>query len=125
MTLDRAAILAARTLKKELVPAPEWGGDVFVRVMNGLERDMLDDLLVKHNNQLPNLRATLVCLTTCDEDGGRLFDLKDVDAVSEMDGNVLHRLFLVARRLNGLDPEAAETITKNSMPAPSDAPGSN
>ena len=43
MALDRDAILAQPVvLPRELVDVPEWGGDVWVRMLTASERDQLE-----------------------------------------------------------------------------------
>ena len=129
MLLGRDQILAIRTLKKELVPVHEWGGEVYVRVMTCAENDMLTELVLEHeartgNNRLPHLKAVMAVLTVCDEDGGRLFAMADVDMLLSKEGTALSRLFDVARRLNGLSPDDdGESQEKNFETTQSDASG--
>ena len=40
--LNREAILSSVDLPKELVSVPEWGGDLYVRTLNGTERDAFE-----------------------------------------------------------------------------------
>jgi sporulation-control protein spo0M len=122
--------IAKTTLKAELVPVPEWGGEVYVRVMSGTESDAFLDLLYDHetahgNTRLPHLKAVLACLTVCDAQGTRLFSLEDLELVCGLDSAALNRIFEVARRLNGLNPDSEEALTKNSESAPSSVSGTN
>ncbi len=141
MLLNRDTILANVTLKKELVEVPELGGSVYVRAMTGAESDVLTEMVLAHeartgNNRLPHLKAIMAVLTVCDEHGGRLFDMADVDMLLTKEGTALSRLFEVARRLNGLNPEDEEALLKNSasnqsndsglsLPSLSDEPSPN
>ena len=74
--LTKDQILAAEDLGKELVSVPEWGGHVYVKVMNGAERDAWEASIVGatgSQRNLQNIRARLVALTACDGGGLRLF----------------------------------------------------
>ena len=117
--LSREDIMAIVSVKKESIDMPEWGGSIFVRAMSGAESDILTDLILAHeektgNNRLPHLKAIMAILTVCDGDGGRMFDMNDMDMLLSKDGGALTKIFEVARRLNGLTPDSEETITKNS-----------
>ena len=84
--LTAEEILQADDLPKELVEVPEWGGEVYVRTMTGLERDSWEGSIVKmkprrvngRNIQEPeiifaNARAKLLAKVLCDENGKSLF----------------------------------------------------
>ncbi len=132
MALDRETILAARALAKERVEVPELGGHVYVRMMNGTERDMLDDLIFTNDlktgtegSRLPHMRAAMACLTLCDEEGGRLFDMTEIDVLNAViPAPALHRIFVVSRRLNGME-DGQQDEAKNALPVQNDASGSN
>ena len=126
--LSREDIMAIVSVKKESVDMPEWGGSVFVRVMSGVESDTLTDLILGHeektgNNRVPHLKAIMAILTVCDEDGGRLFSMTDIDMLLSKEGNALTRIFEVARRINGLSPDAEEDAEKNSENVPTSGSG--
>lgn len=117
--LSRDNILAVTTFKKELVSVPEWGGDVYIRVMTGAESDVFTEMILAHeeqhgNNRLPHLKAVLAILTVCDDQGGRIFDMNDLDMLLSKESNALSKIFDVSRRLNGLTPDTQDEITKNS-----------
>lgn len=86
--LTRDQIFAAQDIPPpEKVDVPEWGGDVYIRVMTGAERNAWDLSTItitgsgKQTKVTPNLkdsRAKLLVLTLCDETGKRLFTDQDV-----------------------------------------------
>lgn len=111
--ISKSDILAVQDLKKEAVAVPEWGGDVFIRTMTGLERDQFEQSLsIDGQRRLENLRARLLVKTLVDEHGVRLFDDADAEALGGKSAAALDRCFDVAQRLNGLGP-AQEAIAKN------------
>jgi len=115
--LTREQILASQDLDREVIALPEWGGDAHIRVMTGAERDYLESVMTAPvdgpGGRMRNIRAVIAALTLCDEHGGRLFSLEEVDALGAKSSTVLDRIFLVARRLNKLTTEDVEQLEKN------------
>ncbi len=115
MTLSKKDILTADDLKREIVPVPEWGGDVWVRGMNGAERDKFESGIVEMRGKeqtlnMANVRAKLASLTLCDEEGKRLFSEQDVQALSQKSATALQRVFSVAQRLSGIGDDDVEEL---------------
>jgi len=119
MALSKQQILAAVDLPIEEVEVPEWGGYVYVRGLNGEERDAFELSIIDQKNKgkvnLENIRAKLCALTLCDDKGERLFTDKEVFALSKKSGSVLGRLFLVAQRLSGLSENDVQEMTENFL----------
>jgi len=123
--LGRDAILKAAELRTEDVPVPEWGGSVLVRELRGRERDEWEaSLAVQRGKQMvpdvANMRAKLAARTIVDSDGEPVFTQQDVAALGELSAAALDRVFEVASRLSGLNPDAVEEAGKASG---SDLPG--
>jgi len=125
--LDRGAILAAEDYVKESVEVPEWGGEVFVRVMSGSERDAFESQFVGQNGtgkNFQNIRARLATLTCCDDGGELLFGPADIIELGKKSAKALDRIFGVAMRLNGLQAEDVKALEKNSAATPAGSNGS-
>lgn len=124
-TLDRAAILAAQDIQTEVVNVPEWGGDVRVRGMTGVQRDAFDRATVDADGKadLTNFAARLAATCVVDDQGNPLFTLDDIDLLADKSGAALQRVSAVAMRLSGLGAEGA-AAAKNGSAAPSGADGS-
>lgn len=121
--LTKEKIVGAVDLLNERVAVPEWGGEVLVRGMSGLERDRfeascLDD---KRQLKLDNIRAKLVAACLVDENGKRLFSDAEVAALAAKSGAALDRLFRVAQRLSGLAEADVKELAANLPPAQSGA----
>lgn len=119
MILSRAEILAAADIQTESVAVPQWGGEVLVRGLSGLERDAFEASIIRGKGKsaevnLQNLRAKLVAASVIGEDGKHLFAEADVEALGRKSAAALQRVFEVAQRLSGLSPEDVEELTKNS-----------
>jgi len=117
--LNKATILAAVDVKFEDVQVPEWGGMVCVRGLSGAERDDFEGSIVETKGKKTklnthNIRAKLVSLSVCDEDGERLFGAGDVRALGNKSAAALERVFKVAQRLSGISDEDVEELEKNS-----------
>lgn len=117
--LTRDAILAAPDIQEEIVPVPEWGGDVIVRGLTGAQRDAFEASVVEQKGKktemkLDNIRARLVALSIVDEKGKRLFSDADVVALGKKSARPLQRLWDKARELSGLSDDDVEELAKNS-----------
>ena len=115
--LNKDSILSIQDLSAETVAVPEWGGDVSIRTMTGAERDgweaSLSPVGAGAGPNLANLRARLLVKCIVDEQGKRIFDDGDADALGAKSAAAVERLFSVAQRLNGLSPRAVEDAAKN------------
>ena len=116
MSLTRKQILEAKDLIKQKVEVPEWGGEVYVRMMTGSERDSFERGIINEDRtaNLSNIRAKLCALTIVDESGNRIFTDEDVKEIGEKSALVLDRIFQVAQNLNGISPADVEDLAKNS-----------
>lgn len=126
--LTRDQILAAADVVKELVAVPEWGGEVWVRTPTGKARDDFEGAMIAATgkpDRYRNIRARLCAACMCDEDGTRLFEGKDVEALGEKSAAALDRVFGVAQRLAGLSSADMEELEGNSGSAPAGASGSS
>lgn len=128
--LTRTDILAAKDMVTEVVPVPEWGGDVIVRGLTGAERDDLESTIIQQHQRntkinLHNLRAKMAAKSIVDEQGKRLFADQDIEALSAKSAVALQRVFNVAQRLAGMSADDVEELTKNSVSAPSGDSGSD
>jgi len=110
--LDRKSIFKAVDLDIKKVPVPEWGGDVYVRGLTARERDHFEMSIGAAAN-LENLRARLVVLTLCTDDGERLFKDSDAIELGKKNAQVMNRLFDVARQMSGMSDQDVEELEGN------------
>lgn len=123
--LNKKQILEAPDIKTELVPVPEWGGEVYVKGMSGAERDQFEGSLIQQRGKaqrmnLENIRAKLASLTICDKDGKRLFSEADVKALSEKSAGALQRIFTVAQKLSGISDSDVDELVEGLKSDPFD-----
>jgi len=116
--LDRDAILEVDDINIELLDIPEWGGEVYVRGLTGIERDNYEaGLIISRGKQqvvnLQNARAKLCALSLCDADGKPLFTPADVIRLGEKSASALSKVFETAQRLSGLSDEDVADLTEN------------
>lgn len=123
--LSREQILAASDLAREVVEVPEWGGEVYVRVLTGVERDQFEASCADDEQGTRNFRARLCALCMVGEDGNRLFEFGEAQQLGAKSGQALDRVFDVARRLNGMSKDAIEEQEKNSAPDRNGSSGSS
>lgn len=110
--LDRKAIFKAVDLDVKKVDVPEWGGEVCVRGLTARERDHFEASIGTSAN-LDNLRARLVVLSLCDEDGERIFKDSDAIELGKKNATVVNRLFDVARSMSGMTDADVQELEGN------------
>jgi hypothetical protein len=119
--LTKAEILGAQDRKHEVVPVPEWGGDVLVWEMSGYWQDQYEMMLMGLTEEgkgqglkAENLRATKVAASICDENGEPLFTAADVIALGKKNSKALDRIIEAVERLNKMSEEDKAELAKNS-----------
>ncbi len=110
--LDRKAILEANDITSEKLSIPEWGGDVYIRVMTGQSRDAWEEALSNSDSLFDNVRSRMAVASVCDEEGNLLFTSDDVVALGKKSGVALDKVFETARRINKLSAEDIDALEK-------------
>lgn len=116
--LSRSEILTKTELRRELVSVPEWGGSIYLRALRADERDEYEQSLMLRRGKTVELRmkgarARLIAACAVDSQGNQLFDASDAEAIGNLDGGTLDRLYEVASKLSGLRDEDVEELTGN------------
>lgn len=117
--LTRADILNCNDAIMETVVVKEWGGEVTVRAMSGLERDAFEASLVmtvgkSRIMKLDNIRAKLVSMTVIDpETKESLFTAADIEILGSKSAAALDKIFTVSRKLSGISEDDVEELAKN------------
>lgn len=117
--LTRDQIMAAEDLTTEIVPVPEWGGEVIVKALTGRERDAFEASIAGERSgrrvkmDLENVRARFVATCVVDEKGQPLFYPSDVALLGEKSAAALQRVFEAGQRLSGLTNDDVEELAKN------------
>jgi hypothetical protein len=107
------------------------GDFVYVREMNGYERDHFEaSLFIKEKDAkgkerlvrtMENLRSKMVISTMCDENGNLILSHSDMDTFSTtVRASILDKIASKAQELNGITEEDAEKMVKNSNAAQSE-----
>jgi len=115
--LDRKSILAADDVRKEKVAVPEWGGDVFLRVLTGTDRDRFEQSYA--DQKMKAFRIRFLLLALCDEAGERLFGDDEADILGKKSSVVINRLFEAGWKLNAFTQEAVDALGEDSANDPS------
>lgn len=124
MTLTKEQIRSlAAELPRERVDVPEWGGEVYVRVMSGAELDAYEVscLNAAGEQTFDNIRAKLAAFTVCDDAGKLLFDPGDIAWIGRTSCVALDRVWEVATRINKRRKQDMDTLRGNSQSGPSAA----
>lgn len=112
--LSKDQILAADDLDLLKVHVPEWGGDVFIRVMSVGERDAYENEWVrKKDTGVDDFRAKFLVRCLVDDKGNRLFDNGDVQRLAAKSAKVVNRVWQAAMEHNNLSDESIEELAKN------------
>ena len=112
MALDSKSIIAANDARLEKVRVPEWGGDVYLRVISGTDRDRFEEAYA--DQKMKAFRIRFLLLTICDEAGERLFKDEQADALGKKSSVVINRLFESAWKLNAFTQEAIDELGESS-----------
>lgn len=114
MALTADQILAADDAGLKKVSVPEWGGDVYIRVMSVGERDEYERMWIgKKETGFENFRTQYLARVLCDEKGTLLFTREQVGKLAAKSGKVMSRLFDVATAHNVMNEEAVESLGKD------------
>lgn len=118
MTSLRDIILAADDASTELVEVPQWGVTIEVRGMSGRDRAAFLSSYTDPETGRVNwgmLYPSLITATAFDPDNGeRIFDDGDADAINGKSGAALERVAQVALRLSGMQQEDEDKAGKSS-----------
>lgn len=116
MLLSRTQILEALDRQFEVVPVPEWNGEVRVGSFTGLDRAQFEQRVYVDGKTVDMSAYKLQLVVACavDEDGKTMFTAEDVAALGAKSAVALDRVFAAAARINGLLPSNAKAIEGNS-----------
>ena len=96
------------------ITVPEWGGDVYIRVMNVGERDSYERLWIgKKDSGIENFRSEYLARCLCNEKGELIFSRAQVVAFASRSGSVVGRLFDAALKHNNMTEADVEQLAKN------------
>jgi hypothetical protein len=114
MALSAEQILSSQDANLLRISVPEWGGEVFVRVMSVGERDSYERLWIgKRETGIENFRTEYLARVLCDDTGKLLFTRADIDALADKSGAVMGRLFDAAMSHNQMTEGDAEQLGKS------------
>lgn len=113
MNTAKERLLALRAaVPSETVEIPGVG-QVEVRGLTAAGRDEWEQRIYSARGRtVKNMRASLVCMCLF-EDGKRMFEANEIDAVGEMPAAVVDSLWDVASKLSGLGSKDQEELEKN------------
>ena len=107
-------ILESVDLPLEKIEVPEWGTTVYLRGMTSAERDAWEMSIYESKGiKMDNIRARLVSLALCDENGDRLFSDGEAEKLGKKNAKVITKLFEIAQRLSGIGQKDVEELSKN------------
>lgn len=120
MSLSRDQILARQDdLPTADVPVPEWGAGQSVRVRGLRSRERIEWAKALDTAKAaggPDPAALLVAMAAIDTDGKAIFQKQDVDALTEIRGDVIANISDKVLELSGLT-EAAEVEAEGKSDA--------
>ena len=116
MALTREEILAKRSVRQRVpVEVPGWG-TLHVAKFTARDRDRFEEIVtggIPGKVNLRNVRAQVVTLLAVKEDGTRLFEDGDADAIGELDSDAVQAIVDAGFKINGLNTDALEDAVKN------------
>ena len=113
-TLTKDQILSADDMGLLKVEVPEWGGDVYIRVMAVTERDAYErEWIGKRETGVENFRTKFLQRVLCDESGKLLFTPQETDKLAQKSARVMSRLWEKAMKHNALMERDVQELAKN------------
>ncbi len=110
--LTRDQILAASDIEYNTVSVPKWGGDVRIRSMTGADRATLVATCRDEESE-GKFDTIMIALCAVDENGNRMFSVKDVEALGQKSVESLNLIARAIRDLNGIGIDAEASAEKN------------
>jgi len=107
----RSRILAANDIKVQKIVIPEWGGDYYVKIISGTERDAFEEGYAEQ--KMKAFRVRFLVLALCDESGERIFKDEDVVELGKKSSVVINRVFEEAWKVNAFTQEAVDALGKD------------
>lgn len=116
--LTKEQILAADDLPFEIVPVPEWYGEVRLKTLMEDELGPYEESLIDMKGEsrkvvLKNMRAKLLIIAIVDDKGERLFNEQGLADLAKKSAKAMDRVFTVAQRMNGLGKDYVDDMVKN------------
>lgn len=122
--LTRDQILKFEDRKLQKVDVPQWGDFVYIRSLTGSERDEFEEAnlvrtrdrkrgTMSYDVRLQNAKVRLIAMTACDEQGNRIFNDEDVEALGKKNSAAISLLYNVSASLSGITDEDVEELLKN------------
>ena len=110
----RQTILDAPDLASETITVPEWNTSVIVSTMSGHARAAWATVAFNADGKIidENMRARLLIHCIVDENKVLVFHPDDAPALENKNGDVIGRLFQIAKRLNGLGNDEVDNAEK-------------
>lgn len=113
----------------EIMPVPEWGGEIYVRSITAAERGLIEQEAAKFKETkgkgdfARTFTLRFAALSICDEKGVRLFSDDEISILAKKSAKVISRIAEAAQRLSGFTKKDMEELEKNSVEAqPEDSP---
>jgi hypothetical protein len=112
MSLSLDDILGSNDKSVRKVACPEWGGECYVRTLTADERDRWELALSEGKK---SVRASLVGVALCDEDGKPLNPTEaQIAGLGNKSAAPMDRLFDAIVELNVMRKQDVEKLEKNS-----------
>lgn len=116
--LSREQILNANDRTYEVVQCPEWGGDVRIQSLTGLEYDRFQKEIASGRGKnrdvrFDHLRTRLIVKCAVDEDGALMFEEADIRRLSSKNSKPIDRLFAACQKIVGMSDDDAEKMVED------------
>lgn len=104
-----------KKLHEVSITDPEWGVDtLYIKLMNGRERLAFQKEAQKMKGNDESLVIPFVLIhTVCDEEGKPIFSSDDSEAILNLNGTEVDKLFTASLKVNGLMDNSLEETKKN------------
>lgn len=119
LSANKEQVLNTNDLLTKIIDVPEWNCNVIVRTMSGFVREEFEEYWRTLSGP-KCFRAILCAFCIVDEEGNRIFDNSDIDALSKKSASALDKIADACVSLNKIGQDEIGELEKNSDGAQSE-----
>ena len=109
------AILTKDDFRYEVINVPEWGGDLRLKSLSGMERSQIIRMTQKQKDTADGVFEKCIIFAAVDNDGRKIFEDNEatLKVLQTKDAGVTQKIGQKVLEISGLTKDALENAEKN------------